>query len=100
MLGLKSLNFGLAPNARASRSTKSCSLQSPSTSIRLDPVVYLPTGDTDAFALVFEWLYREKLLVFPDMGSISAEGVTQPHMMQHTKIVTTLMKVYSMALLW
>jgi hypothetical protein len=69
----------------------------------VDPVVYLPTSDPDAFALIFEWLYRQKLTAFSDMGSGRAieparQGTAQFN--HHLKVISTLIKVYSLALLW
>jgi len=63
-------------------------------------VVFLPTGDPDAFAMIFEWLYREKISAFQGIGSGSTEETTQPYFIRHNKAMSTLLKIYSMALLW
>lgn len=71
--------------------------------IRVDPVVYLPFRDPDAFAFIFEWFYRQNITAFPELTSGRArtpahEGT--PQFIRHSKAISNLIKVYSLALLW
>jgi hypothetical protein len=69
----------------------------------VDPVVYLPTGDPDAFSFVFEWLYRQNVTASPELSSVQAitpaqEGTLKS--IRHSNAISTLIKVYGLALLW
>jgi hypothetical protein len=69
----------------------------------VDPVVYLPFRDPDAFAFIFEWLYRQNITAFPDLSSgraIAPALKGTPQFIRQSKAISNLIKVYSLALLW
>jgi hypothetical protein len=100
--GSEIIEFRVGPKRKSFKIHKKL-LVAKSKYIRVDPVVYLPFRDPDAFSFIFEWLYRQNITAFPELSSGRAIAPAQegtPQFIRHTKVISNLIKVYSLALLW
>jgi hypothetical protein len=57
---------------------------------------YHQKEDSDVFAVIFEWLYRQKIPPFPDSDGLPANKGT-PTFTRHSNAIARLLKVYCLA---